>query len=145
MNQNPSAPVFLGVRGGGRNFGARQVFISQTLNRPLWLTIGTSYQNIPFDNLPKQSAYDSIWFTYSISQPDAKVAAVGLHRLRCLVSRTLFAKSLNKMLRGLKVSCPLIVNMILFVNITICFKWIFISIVTCRVGFWNTWDNSFVF
>ena len=46
-----------------------------------------------------------------------------LRRLWYLVSRTLFAKGLKQMPRGLKVSRPLIANMILFVNISNFFKW----------------------
>ena len=46
-----------------------------------------------------------------------------LHRLWYLVSRTLFAKGLNRMPRGLKVSRPLIANMIPFITISNFFKW----------------------
>ena len=41
-----------------------------------------------------------------------------LHRLWYFMSRTLFVKGLNWMLRGLKVSCVLIVDTIPFVNIS---------------------------
>ena len=43
--------------------------------------------------------------------------AIGLCVKWPLVSHTLFVKGLNQMLRGLKVPCPQIVNMILFVNV----------------------------
>ena len=45
-----------------------------------------------------------------------------LHRLWCLGSYTLFAKGSHYMLKGPKVSCPLIVDMISFVNIRNFFK-----------------------
>ena len=49
-----------------------------------------------------------------------------LHHLWYLVSRTLFVKGLNKMLRGLEVSRSLIVIMILCVNISDLFRWNYI-------------------
>ena len=44
---------------------------------------------------------------------------------------------------GLKVSCPLIVNMTLFVNISTLFKWKYVYILTFSVAHSDTWDESF--
>ena len=45
--------------------------------------------------------------------------------------------------RDLKVSRPLIFNMILFININKISKWKIIYIMTYSVVHWNTWDDSF--
>jgi hypothetical protein len=75
--------------------------------------------------------------------PRYKCRNVGiLHHLWHLVSRTLFVKGLNWMPRGLKVSQPLTVNMIPFVNIRNIFKWNNIYILTSRVAHWDMLDDS---
>ena len=57
-----------------------------------------------------------------------------LHRLWYLVSHALFAKGLHEMPRSLKVSHPLIVDTIPFVNISNFFKWKVIYIMTFKVA-----------
>ena len=48
--------------------------------------------------------------------------------------------------QGLKVSRPLIANMILFVNMSNFFKWKNNYIMTFRVvAHWDTWDGSLTF
>jgi hypothetical protein len=47
--------------------------------------------------------------------------------------------------RSLKVSCPLIANMIPFVNISKFFKWTNIYITTFGVAHWVTFDESLAF
>ena len=48
-------------------------------------------------------------------------------------------------LTGLKVSRPLIANMILFVNINNCFNEEIVYVRTFSVAHWDTQDNSFAF
>ena len=62
-----------------------------------------------------------------------------------LVSRTLFAKSLIYMSRGLKVSRPLITNMIPFVNISNFYKWKNIYIMAFIIAHWDTLDDSLAY
>jgi hypothetical protein len=54
-------------------------------------------------------------------------------------------KGLNQMPRGLKVSHPLIANMIPFVNISNFLKWKNIYIMKFKVANWDTLDDSLVF
>ena len=68
-----------------------------------------------------------------------------LHHLWCVVSHTLFAKGLNYMPRGLKSSRPLIINMILFVNISNILSVKTIYIMTFRVAHWDVLDVSLAF
>ena len=49
------------------------------------------------------------------------------------------------MLRGLKVSRPLIAYMIPFINISNFFKWKKIHIMIFRVAHWDTLDDSLAF
>ena len=70
---------------------------------------------------------------------------IGLHNLWYLVSHTLFAKGLNEMSRGLKVSRLLIADMIQFVYISNFLKWENIFIMTFRVAHWDTLDDSLAF
>ena len=60
------------------------------------------------------------------------------HCLWSLVSHPLFAKGLNWMPRALKVSCPLIANMKLFVNISNFCKCFFFHIMAFSVAHWDT-------
>jgi hypothetical protein len=61
------------------------------------------------------------------------------------VSRTLVAKGLTYMPRGLKMSIPQIANMILFINISDFFKVKNIYIMTFRVADWDIFDHSLAF
>ena len=53
-----------------------------------------------------------------------------VHRLWYIMSRTVFAKALDQMTRGLKASPPLIV----FINISNFFKWKIIYIMKCSIA-----------